>query len=52
MIYSDEFINLDISEVKTMHIRDKNFQPFVFRINNDVLSEVMADYVFNQLKQD
>lgn len=29
--------DVDISEVKAMHIRDKDFQPFAFRINDDAL---------------
>lgn len=44
--------DVDISEVKAMHIRDKDFQPFAFRINDDALPEVVTGYVFDQPKQD
>ena len=44
--------DVDISEVKAMHIRDKDFQPFAFRINDDALPEVVTSYVFDQPKQD
>ena len=32
--------DVDISEVKAMHIRDKDFEPFAFRINETALPEV------------
>lgn len=41
----------NISEVKAMHIRDKDFEPFAFRINETALPEVVKDYVFEQPKQ-
>ena len=41
----------DIS-VKAMHIRDREFDPFAFRINDNALPEVMDGYVFQQTKQD
>lgn len=44
--------DVDISEVKAMHIRDKDFQPFAFRINDDALPEIAAGYVFDQVRQD
>ena len=43
--------DVDISEVKAMHIRDKDFEPFAFRINETALPEVVKDYVFEQPKQ-
>lgn len=42
----------NISEVKTMHIRDRDFSPFAFRINDDALLEVVRDYVFDQPRKD
>ncbi len=42
----------NISEVKAMHIRDREFDPFAFRINDNALPEVMNGYVFQQSKQD
>ena len=42
----------NISEVKAMHIRDREFDPFAFRINDNALPEVMDGYVFQQPKQD
>ena len=38
----------NISEVKAMHIRDKEFEPFAFRINADSLPELVADYDFDK----
>ena len=42
----------NISEVKAMHIRDREVDPFAFRINDNALPEVMNGYVFQQSKQD
>ena len=42
----------NISEVKAMHIRDREFDPFAFRINDNALPEIVDDYVFQQPKQD
>lgn len=36
--------NPDISEVKAMHIRDKEFAPFAFCINSDSLPVAVRDY--------
>ena len=36
--------NPDISEVKAMHIRDKEFDPFAFCINSDSLPVAIKDY--------
>lgn len=38
----------NISEVKAMHIREKEFQPFAFRINRDALPELVEDYACTQ----
>lgn len=38
--------NKDISEVQAMHIRDREFSPFAFRINSDALPEIVEGYVF------
>lgn len=38
----------DISEVKAMHIRDKDFEPFAFRINEDSLPELVVGYECQQ----
>ena len=35
-----------------MHIRDREFDPFAFRINDNALPEVMDGYVFQQPSQD
>ena len=42
----------NISEVKAMHIRDREFDPFAFRINDSALPEVVDGYVFKQPSQD
>ena len=42
----------NISEVKAMHIRDREFDPFAFRINDNALPEVVDGYVFKQPSQD
>lgn len=34
----------NISEVKAMHIRDKDFEPFAFRINEESLPELVINY--------
>ena len=33
-----------------MHIRDREFDPFAFRINDNALPEIVDDYVFQQPK--
>lgn len=38
----------NISEVKAMHIREKEFEPFAFRINADALPELVPEYAFSQ----
>ena len=38
----------NISEVKAMHIRDKEFEPFAFRVNADSLPELVGDYEFDK----
>lgn len=42
----------NISEVKAAHIRDRDFEPFAFRINDSALPEVVDGYVFQQPKQE
>ena len=42
----------NISEVKAMHIRDRDFSPFAFRINDDALPELVRDYTFDQPRKD
>ena len=42
----------NISEVKAMHIRDRDFSPFAFRINDDALPELVMDYTFDQPRKD
>lgn len=34
----------DISSVAAMHIRDRDFEPFAFRVNADALPELVEDY--------
>jgi hypothetical protein len=36
----------DVSEVKAIHVRDKDFPPFAFRINDDSLPELVEHYSF------
>ena len=38
----------NISEVRSMHIRDKDFSPFAFRIDENGLPEEVSDYSFDQ----
>jgi len=38
----------NISEVKAMHIRDKEFDPFAFCVNADSLPELVGDYEFDK----
>ena len=42
----------NISEVKAAHIRDRDFEPFAFRINDSALPKVVDGYVFQQPKQE
>ena len=37
-------LDANVSEVKAMHIRDKDFEPFAFRINEESLPELVVDY--------
>ena len=37
-------MDVNVSEVKAMHIRDKDFEPFAFRINEESLPELVVDY--------
>ena len=36
----------EVSEVRSMHIRDKDFQPFAFQISEDGLPETATGYTF------
>jgi hypothetical protein len=38
-------VDSSVSEVKAIHIRDREFKPFAFRINSDGLPELVKDYV-------
>ena len=42
-ITKDDF-DRDISFVAAMHIRDRDFEPFAFRINDDALPELVENY--------
>lgn len=42
-ITKDDF-DKDISSVSSSHIRDRDFEPFAFRINSDALPESVEDY--------
>jgi hypothetical protein len=42
-ITKDDF-DRDTSSVTAMHIRDRDFEPFAFRINADALPELVEDY--------
>jgi hypothetical protein len=41
----------NISEVKPMQVREKEFEPFAFRINDDGLPELVKKYSFEQERQ-
>ena len=41
-----------ISEVRAMHIRDKEFTPFAFEIGDDSLPHLVKDYQFKMSKKD
>lgn len=38
----------EVSEVRSMHIRDKDFMPFAFQISEDGLPETAKDYSFDE----
>ena len=44
LVITKNTANPDISEVKAMHIREKEFKPFAFTVNEDGLPEVMEGY--------
>lgn len=46
-VTKDDF-DRDISTVQAMCIRDMDFDPFAFRINDDVLPELIEDYSFQK----
>ena len=39
-----------ISVVEAVHIRDRDFEPFAFRINEDVLPELVESYLSKEKK--
>lgn len=39
----------EVSEVRSMHIRDKDFMPFAFQISEDGLPEVATGYSFEEV---
>ena len=39
-----------ISVVEAVHIRDRDFEPFAFRINEDVLPELVEPYLSKEKK--
>lgn len=41
LVITKSTINPDISEVKAMHIREKDFKPFAFKVNEDGLPELV-----------
>lgn len=43
--------NPNISEVRAVHIRDKEFQPFAFEINEDALPQLVNNYKFTKTKE-
>lgn len=44
--------NNNISEVRAMHIRDKEFKPFAFQIDDDGLPELVDAHEFKPTKQE
>lgn len=38
-----------ISEVRALHIREKEFQPFAFKVNDDSLPELTEDYELSEV---
>lgn len=44
LVITKSTTNPDISEVKAMHIREKEFRPFAFTVNEDGLPEVVDGY--------
>ena len=52
LVISKNKQDANISEVKAMHIRDRDFSPFAFRINDDALPELVRDYTFDQPRKD
>lgn len=44
LVISKSTTDPNISEVATMHIREKEFKPFAFRVNEEGLPELVAGY--------
>lgn len=44
LVISKNYNNPDVSEVKALHIREKEFKPFAFSVNEEGLPELAADY--------
>jgi hypothetical protein len=44
LVITKSTTNPDISEVKAMHIREKEFKPFAFTVNEEGLPEVVESY--------
>lgn len=44
--------NGKISEVRAMHIRDREFTPFAFEIGDDSLPHLVEDYQFKMSKKE
>ena len=49
-VTKDEF-DKDVSSVVAMFIRDRDFEPFAFRINSDSLPELVEDYQPNRIEK-
>lgn len=47
LVISKSASNPDVSEVRPMHIRDKDFTPFAFQVNENGLPETAQDYSFD-----
>lgn len=44
--------NPNMSEVKAMHIRDKEFSPFAFEIDENALPRLVSDYTYKMSKKE
>ena len=44
-------LDANVSEVKAMHIRDKDFEPFAFRINEESMPELVVGYECQQKQE-
>lgn len=48
LVVSKSSVMPQISEVRALHIREKEFQPFAFCVNNDGLPELTKDYELDE----